>query len=187
MKRNAGCLLISIVIIIILAWKYRPVPRFERWDIELLKQKEISPLTPIDYMGRKDTELARKWYIKNYGDKIDKNQFLIFNADGTFYLHITDDASLQLKEELNQIIPSDSLIDGTYSGTFKCYDVLWHGGEGASSYGIILFDNNDKELSRCVVTCAMDDPNDFDLSKAYLPNPYRDDIRQTAYIELIKP
>ena len=150
MKRILSILTFIILIIAgaTIAWHNRPVPHFARWDMDSLKTKEISPLTPISVDGKVGTELARKWYFSVSSlDALDKEQYLSFNADGTFFLHTTESINPELKENLDAFIPSDSLADGTYSGMYKCYDVCWCGCTCDGCYGVILFDNQGNELS----------------------------------------
>ena len=185
-KRIIRILAIVILIIAgaIIAWRNRPVPHFARWDMDSLVTKEISPLTPISTVGKAGTELARKWYLS---EVFDKGQYLTFNVDGTFYLHTTENIDAELKEKLDAFIPSDSLANGTYSGIYKCYDVCWCGCTCDGCYGVILFDNQGNELSRCAVTyCGLDNREDFGISKIVLPNPYKDDVRSVVHIDLYK-
>lgn len=177
------------------------LPRFARWELDSLT--EISPKTLVAE-GVKGTHLARKWSltvivegttkteypggsytISPNQSEIDKNQYIDFKENGSFELSVTDSACPELKDKVREMFGEEYTKPGIYHGTYKCYDVIWYTGEGASSYGVVLFNENGKELCRYAF-CNGDLDGDFSLDKVEMKNPYRDDISNSIGFYLHK-
>lgn len=178
------------------------LPKFARWELDSLV--EISPMTPVAE-GVKGTYLARKWSLTvivegttttEYPDgssitslnqsEIDKHQYIDFKKDGSFELSITESACPELKDKIKDMFGAEYATPGIYHGTYKCYDAVWCGCTCDGSYGVVLFNEEGKELCRYAFVFVGINGDEFSIDKVEMKDPFRDDISSSIGFYLHK-
>ena len=178
------------------------LPRFARWELDSLT--EISPKTPVSE-GVKGTHLAQKWSLSVIVDgttkteypggsytispnhsEIDKNQYIYFKENGSFELSVTDSACPELKDKVMEMFGEEYTKPGIYHGTYKCYDAVWCGCTCDGSYGVVLFNEEGKELCRYAFVFVGINGDEFSIDKVEMKDPYRDDISSSIGFYLHK-
>lgn len=178
------------------------LPRFARWELDSLT--EISPKTPVAE-GVKGTHLARKWSLAvivegtstvEYPNgsivtspnqsKVDKSQYIDFQKDGSFELSVTESAAPELIDKIKETFGVEYTKPGLHHGTYKCYDAVWCGCTCDGSYGVVLFDEEGKELCRFAFVFVSVNGNEFSIDKVEMKDPYRDDISSSISFYLHK-
>ena len=173
------------------------------WQIDSLT--EISPMTPVETDGLKGTQLAQKWsltvmvegrHTTHFPDgssvnapnqsKIDKNQYIDFKKDGSFVLSVTESACSELKNKIKEMFGTKYTKPGLHRGTYKCYDVVWTDSTCNGSYGVVLFDEEDKELCRYAFVFVEVNDQEFTLDKVELKGTSEADISPSISFYLHK-
>jgi hypothetical protein len=179
------------------------VQKFAEWEIDSLT--EISPMTPVQTEGLIGTHLAQKWsltvmvegrHTTEFPDgsfvnapnqsMIDKQQYIDFNKDGSFVLSITESACSELKNKIKEMFGVRYTKSGLHRGTYKCYEVLWCNSTCDGTYGVVLFDEEGRELCRYAFVFVEINGHEFTLDEVGMKDSYEADISSSISFYLHK-
>ena len=181
--------LMAVICLVSCHDKSKDTPRFADWELDSLKAIPLS--TPVETYGMMGTEITQKWYITMYYEsdgikesELDSTFYLEFHPDATFTLSIPTQVLPLVMEKLENMFPEEYLTSGMHTGKYSCYDAEWCGCTCDGSFGVVLSDNEDNELSRCAFIYITTDATSFTLKKVILPDPMEDVIQTDTELKL---
>jgi len=186
-----GCLLCLAIMTCMTACKNKvqEIPRFADWELDSLEI--LPPSTPAEIYQTKGTEITQKWYITTYyqaeaviESELDPNFYIEFLPDNTFTLSIPDALKPEVEETIQKVFPGSYMKSGLHTGKYTCYDAEWCGCTCDGSFGVVLSDMNDDELSRCAFIYMTSEETQFTLRKVLLPDPMDDTIQTDIELKL---